>query len=151
MNGDHHFTIFITLICYKHFFFIVDDLPSFVTYILGCICFHFCNTSSVCFCEQAETALQALNCSGMILGAQPIRYGQVISLFSNIDLIHAFVYLHWFVKICRVSPSKTPVRPRVTRPGSLKAPWKAKSPIGMDEISNNVWIVPKCWWYFSLQ
>ncbi|KAE8649245.1 polyadenylate-binding protein-interacting protein 9 [Cucumis sativus] len=42
----------------------------------------------------AETALQALNCSGMILGAQPIR----------------------------VSPSKTPVRPRVTRPGSLKAP-----------------------------
>lgn len=37
----------------------------------------------------AESAILALNCSGMVLGSQPIR----------------------------VSPSKTPVRPRVTRPG----------------------------------
>ncbi|KAJ7981963.1 Polyadenylate-binding protein [Quillaja saponaria] len=38
--------------------------------------------------QLAESAIAALNCSGMVLGTQPIR----------------------------VSPSKTPVRPRVTRP-----------------------------------
>ncbi|XP_022982064.1 polyadenylate-binding protein-interacting protein 9-like [Cucurbita maxima] len=52
------------------------------------------HSTRIAFVEfaMAETALQALNCSGMILGTQPIR----------------------------VSPSKTPVRPRVTRPGSIK-------------------------------
>ncbi|XP_040930186.1 polyadenylate-binding protein-interacting protein 9 isoform X6 [Gossypium hirsutum] len=39
-------------------------------------------------CGEAESAIVALNCSGMVLGTQPIR----------------------------VSPSKTPVRPRVARP-----------------------------------
>lgn len=38
----------------------------------------------------ADSALSALNCSGMVVGSQPIR----------------------------VSPSKTPVRPRITRPPS---------------------------------
>ncbi|OAY28890.1 polyadenylate-binding protein-interacting protein 9 isoform X2 [Manihot esculenta] len=48
------------------------------------------HSSRIAFVEfaRAESAIIALNCSGMVLGSQPIR----------------------------VSPSKTPVRPRVTRP-----------------------------------
>ncbi|KAM1484030.1 hypothetical protein TB2_035269 [Malus domestica] len=48
------------------------------------------HSTRIAFVEfaMAESAILALNCSGMVLGAQPIR----------------------------VSPSKTPVRPRVTRP-----------------------------------
>lgn len=50
------------------------------------------HSTRIAFVEfaMAESAIIALNCSGMLLGAQPIR----------------------------VSPSKTPVRPRVTRPAS---------------------------------
>ncbi|KAL4351691.1 hypothetical protein GQ457_06G023560 [Hibiscus cannabinus] len=48
------------------------------------------HSTRIAFVEfaMAESAIAALNCSGMVLGTQPIR----------------------------VSPSKTPVRPRVTRP-----------------------------------
>ncbi|KAF8026021.1 hypothetical protein BT93_F2745 [Corymbia citriodora subsp. variegata] len=48
------------------------------------------HSTRIAFVEfaRAESAIVALNCSGMVLGTQPIR----------------------------VSPSKTPVRPRVTRP-----------------------------------
>ncbi|KAE8692237.1 Polyadenylate-binding protein-interacting protein 8 [Hibiscus syriacus] len=48
------------------------------------------HSTRIAFVEfaMAESAILALNCSGMVLGTQPIR----------------------------VSPSKTPVRPRVTRP-----------------------------------
>ncbi|KAI6690233.1 hypothetical protein NL676_027061 [Syzygium grande] len=48
------------------------------------------HSTRIAFVEfaRAESAIVALNCSGMVLGSQPIR----------------------------VSPSKTPVRPRVTRP-----------------------------------
>lgn len=48
------------------------------------------HSTRIAFVEfiMAESAIMALNCSGMVLGTQPIR----------------------------VSPSKTPVRPRVTRP-----------------------------------
>ncbi|GMI65575.1 CTC-interacting domain 9 [Hibiscus trionum] len=48
------------------------------------------HSTRIAFVEfaMAESAIVALNCSGMVLGTQPIR----------------------------VSPSKTPVRPRVTRP-----------------------------------
>jgi len=50
------------------------------------------HSTRIAFVEfaMAESAIIALNCSGMLLGTQPIR----------------------------VSPSKTPVRPRVTRPAS---------------------------------
>ncbi|TYI58288.1 hypothetical protein E1A91_D11G345600v1 [Gossypium mustelinum] len=50
------------------------------------------HSTRIAFVEfaMAESAIVALNCSGMVLGTQPIR----------------------------VSPSKTPVRPRVTRPTS---------------------------------
>ncbi|WVZ00928.1 hypothetical protein V8G54_026997 [Vigna mungo] len=50
------------------------------------------HSTRIAFVEfaMAESAIVALNCSGMLLGTQPIR----------------------------VSPSKTPVRPRVTRPAS---------------------------------
>ncbi|KAK5786942.1 Splicing regulatory glutamine/lysine-rich 1 [Gossypium arboreum] len=50
------------------------------------------HSTRIAFVEfaMAESAIVALNCSGMVLGIQPIR----------------------------VSPSKTPVRPRVTRPTS---------------------------------
>ncbi|KAJ4726608.1 Polyadenylate-binding protein [Melia azedarach] len=49
------------------------------------------HSTRIAFVEfaRAESAILALNCSGMVVGTQPIR----------------------------VSPSKTPVRPRVTRPG----------------------------------
>uniref|UniRef100_A0A6M2F0J3 RRM domain-containing protein n=1 Tax=Populus davidiana TaxID=266767 RepID=A0A6M2F0J3_9ROSI len=48
------------------------------------------HSTRIAFVEfaMAESAIAALNCSGMVLGSQPVR----------------------------VSPSKTPVRPRVTRP-----------------------------------
>ncbi|KAL9322023.1 hypothetical protein ACSQ67_010076 [Phaseolus vulgaris] len=51
------------------------------------------HSTRIAFVEfvMAESAIIALNCSGMLLGTQPIR----------------------------VSPSKTPVRPRVTRPASI--------------------------------
>ncbi|KAI4323132.1 hypothetical protein L6164_022762 [Bauhinia variegata] len=51
------------------------------------------HSTRIAFVEfaMAESAIIALNCSGMLLGSQPIR----------------------------VSPSKTPVRPRVTRPASI--------------------------------
>ncbi|KAL4311872.1 hypothetical protein GQ457_01G003150 [Hibiscus cannabinus] len=51
------------------------------------------HSTRIAFVEfaMAESAIVALNCSGMVLGTQPMR----------------------------VSPSKTPVRPRVTRPTSL--------------------------------
>ncbi|XP_010694570.2 polyadenylate-binding protein-interacting protein 9 isoform X1 [Beta vulgaris subsp. vulgaris] len=50
------------------------------------------HSTRIAFVEftMAESAIMALNCSGMILGTQPIR----------------------------VSPSKTPVRPRLPRPGN---------------------------------
>ncbi|XP_031376982.1 polyadenylate-binding protein-interacting protein 9-like [Punica granatum] len=51
------------------------------------------HSTRIAFVEfaMAESAIIALNCSGMVLGTQPIR----------------------------VSPSKTPVRPRVTRPSNI--------------------------------
>jgi hypothetical protein len=74
-------------------------------------------SDSFCFCKQAESAIVALNCSGMVLGSQPVRYHHCTwseFCFQRIWAKPVPTSLKCF-KFFRVSPSKTPVRPRVTR------------------------------------
>lgn len=85
--------------------------------------------------SQAEGAIMALNCSGMILGTLPVRHDLPSSHILHFSLFVG--YLDWkteHICICqcwwncgmsRVSPSKTPVKPRVNRVGSnwLCASW----------------------------
>lgn len=44
----------------------------------------FCGLRGLCFDDQAESAIMALNCSGMVLGTQPIRCRQ--NKFFHLDL-----------------------------------------------------------------
>lgn len=72
--------------------------------------------------EQAESAIIALNCSGMLLGTQSIRFGPCTGDFSPLPLGYRntnqiqFDHVGYPHHNVRVSPSKTPVRPRVERP-----------------------------------
>lgn len=68
---------------------------------------------------QAESAIMALNCSGMILGTQPIRYCFVQKVMPERKFVVFWqMQMNVCCDICRVSPSKTPVRPRLPRPGN---------------------------------
>ena len=68
---------------------------------------------------QADSAIVALNCSGVLLGALPIRY--------DLGYYHIFrsavAYVITSYLLCRVSPSKTAVRPPMPRSTSYWSTW----------------------------
>lgn len=72
---------------------------------------------------QAESAIAALNCSGVVLRSLPIRSAPCsIPCFSIMVILITYMcapfqcLLFDFSGVFRVSPSKTPVRPRAPRP-----------------------------------
>ncbi|KAM0918094.1 hypothetical protein ACQ4PT_009064 [Festuca glaucescens] len=79
------------------------------------------HSTRIAFVEfvNAEGAILALNCSGMILGTLPVRQDPLnpIHLCSlpEIQLHEYFANLGNFALWFRVSPSKTPVKPRFSR------------------------------------
>ncbi|TVU22829.1 hypothetical protein EJB05_32549 [Eragrostis curvula] len=81
------------------------------------------HSTRIAFVEfvHAEGAIMALNCSGMILGTLPVRHDP-FSHFCPFMYLRSksFVYLIFanagvLCGMFRVSPSKTPVKPRVNR------------------------------------
>lgn len=70
---------------------------------------------------QADSAILALSCSGMVLGALPVRQANTPYACSKLVYCNQLrpdcaIDLTLFLALfCRVSPSKTPVRPRSPR------------------------------------
>lgn len=65
---------------------------------------------------QAESAIAALSCSGVVLGSLPIRLDQQIFLSFHLPYkLNVPSIIRSYVLVCRVSPSKTPVRARAVR------------------------------------
>jgi hypothetical protein len=65
---------------------------------------------------QAESAIAALSCSGVVLGSLPIRLDLTdFPFISSAVKLNVSSVIHSYVLVCRVSPSKTPVRARANR------------------------------------
>ncbi|KAG1335241.1 polyadenylate-binding protein-interacting protein 11 [Cocos nucifera] len=70
------------------------------------------HSTRIAFVEfvRAESAIHALNCSGVVLGSLPIRHVPNLQLLDAFRFVGTSAMTLWLCGLFRVSPSKTPAR-----------------------------------------